>query len=458
MRANGRFSSLQKTSVVVIGAGFAGMTAARMLARAGVSVTLLERRPFPGGRAFSFKDQATGQVLDNGQHVLLGCCQETVNLLDDLGLDEAVYFQKSLDLPVFSDGRWTRVYSQPGLPGPLHLLPGLIGYGALTWAERLRALPIAGAMLRANLEHEHLDQQSFASWLATHHQSERAIARLWDLVGVSIANCHADRLSALEAIQAFRLGVLPGSLAVRLGFFTRPLGVLADQYLTHLKRLGVDVQCHATVERLLFDGDRVSGVEVGGRPIAAVGVIAAVPQEALLRLLPPAFCSRSSGSPLGRELPLSGILNWYLRFSEPVYDGTLFAMAGGLSPFVFNRGRLMQAGGREDGRLLAISVSDAPLASQAQRTSALASLREELAKALPLTNSVPLLGQKVVVQPKATFRAGPGQRPCRLGTKSGLSGLWLAGDWTDTGWPASLEGAIRSGMTASRAALVEMSG
>ena len=104
MRANGRFSSLQKTSVVVIGAGFAGMTAARMLARAGVSVTLLERRPFPGGRAFSFKDQATGQVLDNGQHVLLGCCQETVNLLDDLGLDEAVYFQKSLDLPVFSDG------------------------------------------------------------------------------------------------------------------------------------------------------------------------------------------------------------------------------------------------------------------------------------------------------------------------------------------------------------------
>lgn len=445
-----------KTPVIVIGGGWAGMTAARALAQAGTAVVLIERNPYPGGRAFSFSDSMTDRVLDNGQHVLLGCCTAMQSLIDDLGCHGAVRFQPALDLPVFFEDVWTRLYSHSGLQGPLHLLPGLLGYRALPFADRLRALGM-GLRMRGQSGNQILDHQTFAGWLGAHHQSRIAIERLWDLVGVSVLNCRADRLSAEEALNAFRLGVLPGHRAARLGFFTRPLKDLADAMIADLLGQGVVVRLGSTVEAIAVEAGRATGVVVNSAHIAASAVIAAVPHDGLQRLLPKTW-ARHAEFAAGLDFEWSGILNWYLLFQEPVWQGTVFAVADATNPFVFNRGAIFDPGGVDDGRLLGISVSDAPMAPGRMRAQLLESLRATLERALPATRKTPLLGQRVVVQPHATFRASPGAGQARPRAHTELRGLYLAGDWTHTGWPASLEGAVRSGDLAAREVLTTENG
>ena len=437
--------------VVVVGGGWAGMSAARELAQNGASVTLFERQSYVGGRAFSFFDPATGRVLDNGQHVLLGCCAETVRLLRDIGQADAVKFQEALEIPVFADGVWTRLYSHPRFRGPTHLLPGLVGYRALSLSDRVRAMAIGLRMLQLR-DRQALDRRTFAEWLRQHGQSETAIERLWDLVGVSVLNCHADQLSAFEALNAFAIGVLPGHEAARLGFFVKPLADLAAALRSDLEAKGVSLHLGTAVKGLMVQSGRVTGVRVQDHVVPAARVIAAVPHDALGRMVP------SGASVLLPGFEWSGILNWYLRFAEPVWQGTVFALADAPSPFVFNRGRIFDPGGADDGRLLAVSVSDSPMAPGDGRRALIAQLRRTLAEALPAINEVKLLGDRVVVQPHATFRARPGSAGARPQTRTGVEGLYLAGDWTASGWPASLEGAVRSGQSAAAAVLADEAG
>jgi squalene-associated FAD-dependent desaturase len=436
-----------KPSVAVVGGGWAGMVAARDLALAGAQVTLLERRAQLGGRAFSFFDSRMDSTLDNGQHVLLGCCREMTALLRDLGLSHAVSWQEALDIPVWVNRHWSQLFSAKHLPGMMHLLPGLMRYQGLSGRERLRALHVGWAMTQAHMD-DRLDQQSFATWLQKRGQSARAIVHLWDLVGVSVLNCHAERLSAKAAIEAFRIGVLPGADAARMGLFTQPLGDLARSMGEELDHLGVTVRLLTAVQRLEVEDGQVLGLVIDGTIEPVRRVVAAVPHDALARLL------AASHGGLTTTLQWSGIVNWYVRFAEPVFSGTVFALADALSPFVFNRGKLLDPQGPEDGRLLAISISDAP-DELGQGLALRQTLGRRLAEAIPDTQRVPIEAERVVRQPHATFRAAPHSQSSRALPRAGIRGLYLAGDWTDTGWPASLEGAVRSGQAASRALLAD---
>ncbi len=408
---------------------------------------LLERRSRPGGRAFSFPDPDGGPPLDNGQHVLLGCCDRFPALLRRVGAAASVRFQPLLQVPVRGAGRWSTLGSAR-LPGPLHLLPALARYRHLSAAERVAALRAAAALAGAPPG----DEQTFAAWLTRHGQGARAVARLWNLLGVGVLNCHASAASAGQACAALRMGFAAGWRAAALGLFAAPLGEVADRALAALARRGVSVRMGTTVRGLEVEGGRLRGVQFArGGPMEVDAAIAAVPHDALGALLPPRW--RAHPALRGaRELGWSPILDLHLHYDRPVLQGDLAAFLDGDLQFAFNRGRLLGYPER-DGRDIALSISDAETLASTPLDALVPALEGQLRRALPVAAEARLLRAVPVWQRHATFRAVPGSGALRVAAASPIRGLALAGDWTATGWPACLEGAVRSGATAAHLVL-----
>ena len=432
---------------VVIGAGWSGLAAALRLSelvQGTDSVILLERKHYAGGRAFSFRDAVTGRTLDNGQHVLLGCCDEVKGFLSKIGMEEAVEFQPLLKIPVVYEGHWSNLTSVR-LPGSLHLLPTLMGYRHLTIKDRVRALAMAGAF---RVPSARLDDVSYADWLTSHGQSEQSIQRLWDLVGVSVLNTRAQEASAKQAVNAFRTGVVNGWRAARMGNFRVPLGTIGARALAVLRERSVSVQLGAPVSRLLITDQRVTGVmHQDGTRIKADVVVCALPPDALLKIMPDEARTMGYFSEL-EQLAWSPIVNVYLLYDRPLLDGEMAAFAEGIAQFVFNRGRLL-ADAELDGRLLVVSVSAANAVRTWSADQLVQAVDAELRRNFVRSKHAQVLAARTVWQPQATLLQAVGTGRLRRGSKTPIAGLWLAGDWTDTGWPASLEGAVRSGLTAA---------
>lgn len=440
-----------KNPVAVIGAGWAGIAAVKSLLEQGVPakhICLIERAPHVGGRAFSFTHRQTGLELDNGQHVLLGCCDAFIELLKDFGLEEGVRFQSLLDLPVFSEGRWSRVASQR-LAGPLHMLPSLLTYQHLRPTDRLRLFTVAMKLL--NPDALSLDTVSFGEWLRRLGQTDAAITKFWDLLGTGVLNAHADDVSAGLAAEAFHIGVVNGYDKARFGLFAAPLGRLAEEAVAELRQYGVDVRLSTSVTSMEKDGHRVSGLRFRtGEILRTEHIISTVPHDALLRMLPDDWRHHSSMQAIA-NFRWSPILNMFLHFDESVMDDDVFAttLAGGM--FVFNRGRLLHPG-QLDGRLLSVSISAADAYRGVDPKEIETMVQRAIEEACPRAEKAKLLSCSTVWQPFATFLAEPGTWRLRPTAKTAFDGLLLAGDWTNTGWPACLEGAVRSGQSAVAAA------
>lgn len=433
--------------IIVVGAGFAGLGAVHRLLEAGVPgerILLLERAPHVGGRAFSFVDRESGHVLDNGQHVLLGCCTAFMRLLNRLTRRPGVRFQPLLSIPVYAGGRWSAIESRR-LPGPLHLLPSLLQYRHVSLDGRLRIARAALAMLAARPGQ--LDALSFRAFLERHGQTDEVIRLVWDLVGTAILNGHADDVSAGLAVEAFQIGFLNGPEPSRLGLFTRPLGDLAAEAVEALKERGVECRRGRAVA-LDVGPSGAMGVRLAdGSALPARGVILAVPHDQARILLPKG--ALASAEPLFR-MRWSPILNVYLEYPRAAMEADVaasFAMGG---MFVFNRGRLL-GDADLDGRLLSISISAADAYRSWGADEIARKVETALADMFPVAREVPAVWRKVVWQPKATFLAEPGMGPARPGVRTRVAGLYVAGDWVDTGWPACLEGAVRSGEMAAAA-------
>ncbi|GEO25970.1 phytoene dehydrogenase [Alicyclobacillus acidoterrestris] len=441
---------MTSSRILIIGAGWAGISAAHSLMLAGVpgeQIVMLERAPRAGGRAFSFTDKEQGLDLDNGQHVLLGCCDQFVQLLGDMNIANAYRFQQCLNIPVYCEGAWGQLFSKR-LAGALHLLPGLLSYAHLGMLERVRALRAAPGFLHPDVEA--LDAMSFGDWLRKNGQTERTIRRLWDLVGTAVLNGHVDQISAGLAAESFRMGVVAGWQQARLGLFTRPLGDLADDAVSHLQRQGVTVRFHTAVDSLLFEGNRVKGARLrDGQNWVADAVISAVPHDALWRMLPDVWQRHADFQGL-QQLAWSPILNAFILYDRRVTQHDVFASTqlGGM--FVFNRAALVGED-RLDGRWLSISISAADRYRALSHEEIGDMVAKAIAEALPEARAANVEHCKVVWQPRATFLASPGTAGKRLNPISAVSGLLIAGDWTNTGWPASLEGAVRSGQAAVEA-------
>ncbi len=434
--------------IAVVGGGLAGITAALRCADAGCEVTLFEARPRLGGLTHSFQ---RGELsVDNGQHVFLRCCTAYLALLDRLGVADKVALQPRLDIPVRSPVRGhTARLRRNRLPAPLHLGGSVLRYSPLHITERLRFGLAALALRGLDRTDPAADRQSFGAWLAAHGQSERATSGLWDLVGIATLNARAGQASLSLAATVFQVGMLTDPAAADIGWSLVPLRQLhGDAALAKLAEAGVRVRTSAKVRALTaVDG---GGWQVAGRDDAVEvdQVVLAVPPAAAEHLLPRGALALAEG--WSTRLGSAPIVNAHVVYDRRVLDEPFFAAVETPVQWVFDR---TAQSGYTGGQYLAVSLS----AADAIVDTPAADIRElivpALAELLPAARGARIHDFFVTRERQATFRPAPGTASLRPAAHTALPGLVLAGAWTATGWPATMEGAVRSGDAAAAAVL-----
>ncbi|WP_199432330.1 hydroxysqualene dehydroxylase HpnE [Qaidamihabitans albus] len=427
--------------MVVVGGGLAGLTAACDLADRGFRVTLLESRARLGGATFSF--DRDGLAVDNGQHVLLRCYSEYRGLLARLGAADGIELQDRFRVPVIApDGTLTEL-TRTGGPAPLHLAAGLARYRALSRTDRMRVVLAATALRRLDPADARLDERSFGDWLARHGQNDATLAALWNLIAVAALNCEAGQASLALAAMVFRTALLDKADAADIGVPRVPLDELharpAEKYLT---ARDATVRTRSPVRGIARDGEGFV-LRLDGERLRADGVVVAAPPDAAAALCP-------AGAGLSAErlrgLGAAPIVNVHVVFDRPVTDLPFAAAVSSPVQWIFDR---TAVAGLDHGQYLTISLSAAArwLGTPAPR------LREtfvaELGRLLPAASGISPARFFVTRERRATFRQGPGTGRLRPESATGLPGLALAGAWTATGWPDTMEGAVRSGHRAA---------
>jgi squalene-associated FAD-dependent desaturase len=458
--------------VVVVGGGLAGMSAALGCADAGARVTLLEKRSRLGGLTWSFDHD--GLMMDNGQHVFLRCCTAYLSFLDRIGSAGDVELQDRLNVSVLrpggatgTEGRAPRsgtgaragtaraVLRRDAVPAPLHLARSLLGYGLVPPSQRARLGIAALALARLDLNDPALDTQTFASWLAAHGQGQAAIAGLWDLICLPTVNLPAHQASLAMAAKVFQTGLLTDSAAGDIGWSRVPLGMLhGERGAEALRKAGAQVHLAEAVREVAHaEGPARFVVRTASGELDADAVIAALPHYCTEEVLPVGSLPEGVRP---SQLGSSPIVNVHVRFERRVMDLPLAAALGTMAQWVFDRTASAGAAGPAQGQYLTVSLSGAD-AYIGQRPEQLADQAvESLRELFPAARSAAVLSTFVTREHHATFRAVPGSAAHRAPARSRLAGLALAGAWTSTGWPPTMEGAVRSGTAAARTALVSV--
>jgi len=443
---------------VVVGGGLAGLAAACDLADAGLPVTVLERRPFLGGRAYSFLDGRSGQEADNGQHVFLRCCREYIAFLDRLGVLGHTLLQPRLHLRVVDKLTGTSVLRAAAAPPPLHLLGSFLRYRPLSLGEKLLA---AYALFRLNAldrsRHPELDQVPFAEWLRAHGQTRHIMRVFWDLIVRPTLNEELDAVSTDLAAMVFQVGFLRDAEAAAIGYSRVGLSTLMEGAVReYLAARGGEVRTGVAVRGLALSDGRATGVVLdGGEVVPAAAVVAAVPPDALLSLLPGEVAREPFFRRLG-EFRYSPIVNVHLWYERPVTGLEFAAFLNSSLQWVFNKTKMWGQTGPV--QQLDISLSAAHLWAEWPGRDLIEAMSKEVGAFFPRARVIAPAYALVVKQPQATFSPRPGVRRLRPGARTPLAGLYLAGDWTDTGWPATMESAVRSGRAAAAALLAEAGG
>ncbi len=437
---------------VVIGGGLAGITAAIALGQAGADVTLLEAKPRLGGATMSFSRD--GLVVDTGQHVYLRCCTAYRGLLDRLGMAVHAPLQARFDVTVLTPARRTRL-RRNRLPAPLHMLPALARYPLLSYPERSRVPAAALAMRRVDPADPATDEVRFGDWLAAHGQDERARRALWDLFSVSSLNVPGDEGSLALAATVVRTGLLGGAGAADIGVPALSLGELHGAAAARLlDKLGATVRPSTKAAAIEANeggtgfGVRIARAQDQDEVIGADAVVLAVPHEAAAKLIPAGALPAATVDGWA-GLGAAPIVNVHVIYDRKVMDVPFAAAVDSPVQWVFDRTRIsgMHARG-DDGQYLAISLS----AADEHVDVPAAALREQfvpaLAELFPAAREATVTEFFVTRERRATFRQVPGTARLRPKPATALPGLVLAGSWTDTGWPDTMEGAVRSGLNA----------
>ena len=435
--------------VAVVGGGLAGMAAALACADAGTDVTLLETKKWLGGATASFTRD--GLTIDTGQHVFLRCCTAYRAFLRRVGTDDRTDLQRRLDIPVVAPGGRAGGIRRTGLPAPLHLGTALLSYRFLSPRERVRAARTALAMRRLDPRDPEVDGQAFGAWLRARGESARSIRNLWDLIGLPTLNVSADGASLALAAMVFRTGLLEAPGAADIGVPLIPLQELhGEAALRALRTAGAVVRFGERVRAVAATADGAGGVTVDGGEVPADAVIVAVPNDRVGELLPPgAVADPSAFARLGS----SPIVNIHVVYDRPVLSRRFVAAVDSPVQWVFDR---TGPSGLVGGQYVAVSLSGAD--EYIDRT--VEDLRSEFLPAIeslfPWSQGARVERFLVTRERQATFRQGPDTLRLRPPATCSIPRLYLAGAWTDTGWPATMEGAVRSGLTAARAALMAL--
>ena len=419
--------------VIVIGGGLAGLAAAAALGGAGHSVKLLEARPFLGGRATSYEigNGEEAEFIDNCQHILLRCC---VNLLDfyrRLGVVGDIAFSREFSF--IEPGGRRSVLRSGMFPAPAHFAESFLKLTFLNFREKL-AVARAIQAIRSETSRADLDRISMRQWLEEKRQPTRAIERFWRQILVSAVNEELDRMAAAHGLQVFRLGFLARKDPYEMGVPAVPLARLYSGEAW--EKIGnVELRLRAPVSRVVIEGGAVRGVIAGEEEVRGDYYISALPFERIARVAPELAVDVSSFE----HSPITGIHLW---FDRPVTDLPHATLLDRTIQWMFNK---------HEGRYVQLVVSASRSLTEMPRVEVIALALKELAEFFPAAREAKLEKAHVVKEIRATFSARPGLEALRPGNRTAVRNLFLAGDWTKSGWPATMEGAVRSGYLAAEA-------
>ncbi|MPZ22770.1 MAG: FAD-dependent oxidoreductase [Dehalococcoidia bacterium] len=439
--------------VVVVGAGLSGLTAALRLSAAGARVTVLSAVPSPVAASTPNLEPGSQTMVDNGQHVFLRCCDRFVALLDKLGIAANTRLQERLSVRVYDrDGRWSTLSAQR-LPPPLHLLLSLTTYRHLSLLEKLRA---AVALLKigrtSDRKRRALDGVPFGAWLRRNGQSDRAIRNLWDLIATPTLNERAEDASCAMAFKVFRTALLEGRRNADLGYATVPLDELvAPAALSRIEASGGRVVLGTAVQEISARDGRVQ--VAAGETYEADAVVVAVPFQSLPQFAPEIGLGGVVEAASG--LHTSPIVNVHLWLDRPVLDVEFAAVLDSPLQFVFNRDLMMS---RRDwtGHYLDVSISAAHDCVGLPNDEVLRIVVDELRHVFSSARDAMVLKSAVVRQRHATLSPAPGSLALRPPMGATFGNVVLAGDWLDTDWPGTMEGAVRSGEAAGAAVIARL--
>ena len=442
-------AAAKEFDVAVVGAGVAGLAAATALAEAGQRVVVLEARRVLGGRATAFVDRETGELVDNGQHVMFGCYHETFVLLRRIGAEGNVRVQPTLEVPYLDRAGRRSVLRCPALPSPLHLLAGVLGWRALSWGDRLRVLRLAMPLLRARTTlargEPEKTEGTVSAWLSHHGQTGRLREWLWEPLAIAALNQSPDAAAAAPFVRvlAHMFGPDPSFSSMVL-----PVVPLHEMYAAPARRYiearGGEVRTNA-LSRIRIENGRVAGVEVRGEAVRVSRAIAAVPWFALEPLLVGDTASMAGTMAAASAMGSKSIVTVNLWYDRPVMDDGFVGLPGREMQWVFDK---RQAFGERASHLSLVASGADRLAGH--DTSTLVALAaREVAGAIPGARDAVLVRGTVIREKRATFSLALDQPP-RPGVTTPVEGLFLAGDWIETGLPGTIESAAVSGHLAAR--------
>ena len=437
---------------IVVGAGCAGLSAAVRMAMGGAKVLVLEAKARLGGRATAFPDRETGEDVDNGQHVLLGCYTATFAFLREIDAVDHVRMQPQLAVTMIDRaGRRTEL-ACPALPPPLHLLAGLLEWDALDWRDKLAALGMAAPLSTARRQLKGgtviaaSPGETVDAWLVRNGQTKRLREMLWHPLALAALNQPAEVAAAPPFARVLAEMFGSDARAAAIGLPAKPLHQMyAEPARRFIESHGGAVLAGITA-RIVVERDEVVAVDGGGQRWTAGAVVAAVPWFALRELFdvpPPALETIMSRAARMASSPIVTVNLW---FDRQVIDRPFLGLPGRAMQWVFDK-RSMHGDGAS--HLSLVSSGASPLVGMANG-SLVATAHQELLEALPEMRAARLQRATVIREPHATFSLAPGQ-PARPSTTTPVRRLFLAGDWIDTGLPATIESAVRAGHLAAEA-------
>ena len=437
--------------VLIIGGGFAGLAAGVALAKAGRKVRLLEQKPHLGGRARSFVDPQSGSLVDNGQHIFMGCYHGALRFLEEIGTLDRIALQPRLRVHFLeSPGRLTTLEC-PNLPSPWHVLAGVLRSDSFGWREKREVLRLGRAIGSDEHSRDSLNALSVEEWLTRLGQSEKVQRGFWDLLAIAALNEDPRRAAAATFARVLRLALFSTPADSRLGI---PKVGLSDCYTdaaqAYIAVRGGEVELNRSVAGLIISEGVCQGVRlIDGVEIGAASVLSAVPWYELARLLPgdllraePTFTNLLALRPA----PIISINLW---FDRALTDLDFVALRGTTVQWLFNRGRIPGAG--EHGVSLVLSGAHEHIGRSKEELLTVA--LHDISELFPAARSATLGHSLIIKERFATFSPSVGVDALRPSAWSPVRGLYLAGDWTATGLPATIEGAVESGNAAAQAIL-----
>ena len=439
--------------IAIVGGGLAGIAAALQLVEADCQPIIIESRKILGGRATSFVDPRSGEVIDNCQHVLMGCCTNLIDLYDRLGALDKIQWYRELSW-TDKTGQIDHVKSSI-LPAPLHLAGSFARMKIFSKVERRQIRRAMWRMIRLGTKGRFSwADRTFSEFLVDTKQAESTIAKFWNTVIISACNLDVSRVSAAHAIQVFQEGFLANRWSYTMGLATVPLVELYEPVGAVLQEAGGEIKLGCSARAIAFDGRRISGVVTDQGMVEAAAVISAVPFQRLDKLISDTMRAADTRLAALDRFQFSPILGVHLWFDQPIMKLPHLILAGRGVHWLFNKG--IDEQGRQ---YIHAVISAADEWMKLDEDEIVDRVVRDIHDAVPKSIGLKPIQARSIKEKQATFAATPEAEQWRPGASAGYVGvggggienLFLAGDWCDTGWPATMEGAVRSGYAAAAA-------